>query len=66
MNLEMILQRVNLEMIQQSESGDDSTKDESGDDDDSTEVVWHDMILEVYNTEDYAQKWQNMQTIIKC
>ena len=41
------------------ESGDDLTESESGDDDNSTESsttedVWHDMILEVYNTEDYA------------
>ena len=44
-----------------SESDDDSTESESGDDDNSrksstTEDVWDDMILEVYNTEDYATK----------
>ena len=46
----------------ESESRDyDSTESESGDDDDSTESsttedVWNDMILEVYNTKDYATK----------
>ena len=45
----------------ESESGDDSTDSESGDEDISrksstTEDVWDDMILEVYNTEDYATK----------
>ena len=40
----------------ESESGDDSTESESEDDDNSTEDVWDDMILEVYNTEDYATK----------
>ena len=42
-----------------TESEDDSTESESGDDDTSrktTEDVWDDMILEVYNTEDYATK----------
>ena len=44
-----------------SESDDDSTESESGDDDNSrksstTENIWDDMILEVYNTEDYATK----------
>ena len=40
----------------ESESGDDSTESESGDDDNSKEDVWDDMILEVYNTDDYATK----------
>ena len=40
----------------ESESGDDSTEGESEDDDNSTEDVWDDMILDVYNTEDYATK----------
>ena len=40
----------------ESESEDDSTESESGDDDTSTEDVWDGMILEVYNTEDYATK----------
>ena len=47
----------------ESESGynGDSIESESGDDDNSTksstiEDVWDDMILEVYNTEDYATK----------
>ena len=49
----MIQQRVN--------AGDDSTDSESADDDTSTkssatEDGWGDMILEVYNTEDYATK----------
>ena len=42
-----------------TESESDSTESESGDDDTSrktTEDVWDDMILEVYNTEDYATK----------
>ena len=43
-----------------SESDDDSTESESGDDNSrkssTTEDVWDDMILEVYNTEDYATK----------
>ena len=59
----MIQQRVNLEIIQQSESGDDddSIDSESGDHGNSTkssttEDVWDDMILKVYNTEDYATK----------
>ena len=40
----------------EGESGDDSTESESGDYNHLTEDVWHDMILEVYNTEDYATK----------
>ena len=40
----------------ESESGDDSTESESEDDNNSTEDVWDDMILDVYNTEDYATK----------
>ena len=49
----------------ESESGDDSTESESGDDDNSrktTEDVWDDMILEVYNTEDYATKVSEYST----
>ena len=44
------------------------TENESEDDDDSTEDVWDDMILEVYNTEDcapkvseYAKDYQNAE-----
>ena len=45
----------------ESESDDDSTESESGGDDTPrkssiTEDVWDDMILEVYNTKDYASK----------
>ena len=56
MNLEMIQQSESGDDSTESESGDDSTESESGDDDNSTEDVWDDMILEVYNTEDYATK----------
>ena len=48
-----------------TESEDDSTESESGDDDNSrktTEDVWDDMILEVYNTEDYATKVSEYST----
>ena len=61
----------------ESESGDDSTESESGDDDtlrksSTNEDVWDDVILEVYNTEDYATKvseyandYQNAEEIAK-
>ena len=48
-----------------TESDGDSTESESGNDDTSrktTEDVWDDMILEVYNTEDYATKVSEYST----
>ena len=63
MNLDMILQRVKTistgsdDDSTESESDDESTESESDDTSrKTTEDVWDDMILEVYNTEDYATK----------